>query len=106
VDREALPEPAEEAPAAYRAPQTPRQELLCSLFAEALGVSRVGLDDSFFDLQGESLMAARLVGAIQNRLGAELLVSDIFDAPTVAELDRRVEKALQPQATGARLEIG
>jgi amino acid adenylation domain-containing protein len=96
VDREALPEPAEEAPAAYRAPQTPRQELLCSLFAEVLGVPRVGLDDSFFDLHGESLMAARLVGSIQGRLGAELLVSDIFDAPTVAELDRRVEKALQP----------
>jgi amino acid adenylation domain-containing protein len=95
VDREALPEPAEEAPAAYRAPRTRRQELLCSLFAEVLGVPRVGLDDSFFDLHGESLMAVRLVGAIQDRLGAELLVSDIFDTPTVAELDQRVEKALQ-----------
>jgi amino acid adenylation domain-containing protein len=95
VDREALPEPAEEAPAAYRAPQTPRQELLCSLFAEVLGVPRVGLDDSFFDLHGESLTAMRLVGSIQDRLGAELLVSDIFDMPTVAELDQQVEKALQ-----------
>jgi amino acid adenylation domain-containing protein len=95
VDREALPEPAEEGPAAYRAPQTPRQELLCSLFAEVLGVPRVGLDDSFFDLHGESLMAMRLVSAIQDRLGAELLVSDIFDTPTVAELDQQVEKALQ-----------
>jgi amino acid adenylation domain-containing protein len=100
VDREALPEPAEEAPAAYRAPQTARQELLCSLFAEVLGVPRVGLDDSFFDLHGESLMAMRLVGSIQDRLGAELLVSDIFDTPTVAELDQQVEKALQQ--SGAR----
>jgi amino acid adenylation domain-containing protein len=106
VDREALPEPAEEAPTAYRAPQTPRQELLCSLFAEVLGVPRVGLDDSFFDLHGESLMAMRLVGSIQDRLGAELLVSDIFDTPTVAELDQQVEKALQQsKATGARLEM-
>ena len=95
VDRAALPEPAEAAPTAYRAPQTPRQELLCSLFAEALGVPRVGLDDSFFDLHGESLMAMRLVSAIQDRLGAELLVSDIFDAPTVAELDQQVGNALQ-----------
>jgi acyl carrier protein len=95
VDREALPEPAEEAPAAYRAPQTTRQQLLCSLFAEVLGVPRVGLDDSFFDLHGESLIAMRLVSAIQDRLGAELLVSDIFDTPTVAELDQQVEKALQ-----------
>jgi amino acid adenylation domain-containing protein len=95
VDREALPEPAEAAPAAYRAPQTPRQEQLCSLFAEVLGVPRVGLDDSFFDLHGESLMAMRLVSAIRDRLGAELLVSDIFDTPTVGELDEQVEKALQ-----------
>ena len=95
VDREALPEPAEESLAVYRAPQTPRQELLCSLFAEVLGVPRVGLDDSFFDLHGESLMAMRLVSAIADRLGAELQVSDIFDAPTVAELDLQVEKALQ-----------
>jgi hypothetical protein len=40
-------------------------------------------------------MAMRLVSSIQERLGAELLVSDIFDAPTVAELDQQVEKALQ-----------
>jgi amino acid adenylation domain-containing protein len=95
VDRAALPEPAGEARAAYRAPETPRQELLCSLFAGALGVPGVGLDDSFFDLNGESLMAMRLVSAIKDRLGVELLVSDIFDAPTVAELDQQVDKALQ-----------
>jgi amino acid adenylation domain-containing protein len=95
VDRQALPEPAAPAAAAYRAPKTPRQELLCSLFAAVLGVARVGLDDSFYDLHGESLMAMRLVSSIQERLGAELLVSDIFDAPTVAELDQQVEKALQ-----------
>jgi amino acid adenylation domain-containing protein len=107
VDRAALPEPPEEATAAYRAPQTARQELLCSLFAGAVGVPRVGLDDSFFDLHGDSLMALRLIGAISERLGADLLVSDIFDAPTVAELDQRVEKALQgPHVAGARLETG
>ena len=95
VDRKALPEPVVEASSNYRAPQTARQEILCSLFAEVLGVSRVGLDDSFFDLHGESLMAMRLISSIQDRLSIELLVSDIFDAPTVAELDQQVEKALQ-----------
>ncbi len=99
VDRKALPEPVVEASSNYRAPQTARQEILCSLFAEVLGVPRVGLDDSFFDLHGESLMAMRLISSIQDRLSIELLVSDIFDAPTVAELDQQVEKALQhPQA--------
>jgi amino acid adenylation domain-containing protein len=95
VDRKALPEPPENVQAAYRAPQTPRQEQLCSMFAEVLGLARVGLDDSFLDLNGESLMAMRLVSAIHERLGAELLVSDIFDAPTIAELDQQVEKALR-----------
>jgi amino acid adenylation domain-containing protein len=95
VDRKALPEPAEEPIAPYRAPQTGRQEILCSLFAQVLGVGRVGVDDSFFDLHGESLSAMRLISEIQASLGVELLISDIFDAPTVAELDLQVEKALQ-----------
>jgi amino acid adenylation domain-containing protein len=95
VDRKALPEPVVEGASAYRAPQTARQEVLCSLFAEVLGVPRVGVDDSFFDLHGESLMAMRLISSIQDSLGVELLISDIFDAPTVAELDQQVEQALQ-----------
>jgi acyl-coenzyme A synthetase/AMP-(fatty) acid ligase/acyl carrier protein len=95
VDRKALPEPVVEGASAYRAPETARQEILCSLFAEVLGVPRVGVDDSFFDLHGESLMAMRLISSIQDSLGVELLMSDIFDAPTVAELDQQVEKALQ-----------
>lgn len=93
VDRKALPEPVVAGSSAYRAPQSPRQEILCSLFAEVLGVPRVGIDDSFFDLHGESLMAMRLISSIQERLGTELLISDIFDAPTVAELDQQLEKA-------------
>jgi amino acid adenylation domain-containing protein len=95
VDRKALPEPVMESSADYRAPQTPRQEILCSLFAEVLGAPRVGIDDSFFDLHGESLMAMRLISSIQACLGVELLISDIFDAPTVAELDLQVERALR-----------
>jgi len=94
VDRKALPEPLIESSSRYRAPETERQDILCALFAEVLGVPKVGIDDSFFDLNGESLMAMRLTSAIQARLGVELLVSDIFDAPTVAELDQQVEKAL------------
>ena len=94
VDRKALPEPVMEGASAYRAPETTRQEILCSLFAEVLGAPRVGIDDSFFDLHGESLMAMRLISSIHDYLGVELLISDIFDAPTVAELDQQVERAL------------
>jgi acyl-coenzyme A synthetase/AMP-(fatty) acid ligase/acyl carrier protein len=95
VDRKALPEPVVAAATDYRPPQTARQEVLCTLFAEVLGAPRVGVDDSFFDLHGESLMAMRLISSIQASLGVELLISDIFDAPTVAELDLQVERALQ-----------
>jgi amino acid adenylation domain-containing protein len=95
VDRQALPEPAVAGSSAYRAPESSRQEILCSLFAEVLRVPRVGIDDSFFDLHGESLDAMRLIGSIQDCLGVELLVSDVFDAPTVAELDQQLSRALQ-----------
>jgi amino acid adenylation domain-containing protein len=95
VDRKALPEPVLEGSSGYQAPETERQEILCSLFAQVLGAPRVGINDSFFDLHGESLMAMRLISSIQDSLGVELLISDIFDAPTVAELDAQVERALQ-----------
>ncbi|NJC11452.1 acyl carrier protein [Micromonospora profundi] len=74
-------------PTAYRAPGTRRQETLCLLFAEALGVDRVGLDDSFFDLGGQSLNGVRLISLITKELGRELSIDELFDYPTVAELD-------------------
>lgn len=85
-----LPEPVFANPSAYRAPGTPRQETLCSLFAEALGVTRVGLDDSFFDLGGQSLNGVRLINLINNALGLELTIDELFDFPTVAELDQHL----------------
>jgi amino acid adenylation domain-containing protein len=90
VDRRALPVPDLTAGEDYEAPRTPRQEVLCSLFAEVLGVPRVGLKDSFFDLDGDSLAAMRLVSAIKSALGSELSVRDVFDAPTPAELDQQI----------------
>jgi len=103
VDRKALPEPVVEPSSAYRAPRTAREQILCELFAEVLGVPAVGIDDSFLDLHGESLMAMRLINSIQDRLGVELLVSAIFDFPTVAELDRQVETAMQAEKAPQQL---
>ena len=77
-------------PTVYRAPGTPQQGTLCSLFAEALGVTRVGMEDNFFDLGGQSLNGVRLINLINKALGLELSIDELFDFPTVAELDQHL----------------
>jgi len=89
IDRKALPEPALELDG-YRPPENDRQEVLCGLFAGALGVERVGIDDSFFDLDGQSLAAMRLISRIQAELGVELTIADLFNAPTVTGIDQLI----------------
>ncbi|TDC71919.1 amino acid adenylation domain-containing protein [Actinomadura sp. GC306] len=86
LDRAALPEP-DLAPAAEgRAPRDAREEVLCAAFAEVLGVERVGIDDNFFDLGGDSLKATRVVSRARSALKADLGVRALFEAPTVAAL--------------------
>ncbi|WP_107656874.1 non-ribosomal peptide synthetase [Nocardia suismassiliense] len=89
LDRAALPDPEFAAAAQYRAPSSERERVLAELFAEILGLDRVGVDDSFFALGGHSLLATRLASRIRAVLGVEVPIRVIFDAATVAELDRR-----------------
>jgi acyl carrier protein len=102
LDRRALPEPEFAGYSAYRAPATTQQEILCALFAEALGVARVGVDDSFFDLGGQSLNGIRLISLITKALEVKLSIDQLFDLPTVADLDRhlRAPAGSAPAATG------
>ncbi|WP_248959191.1 non-ribosomal peptide synthetase [Sphaerisporangium perillae] len=88
VDRRTLPAPVYGS-GPGRAPRGPREEVVCGLFAEVLGVAEVGVEDNFFELGGHSLLATQLVSRIRSVLGADLRVSDVFEGPTPARLAAR-----------------
>ena len=99
LDKRALPAPEYDDTDRYRAPSTPAEEILAGIYAQVLGLERVGVDDSFFDLGGDSLSAMRLVAAINNDMGSGLKVRAVFEAPAVAQLALRIgadEDRLEP----------
>jgi amino acid adenylation domain-containing protein len=75
---------------ALEAPRTPLEELLAGLFAEVLGVDRLGVEESFFEHGGHSLAAMRLIARIREALGTELPLHRVFETPTVAALARAI----------------
>jgi len=92
LDRRALlaPGPGDGIP--YQAPRDAGEEALCKLFADVLGLPRVGINDGFFDLGGQSLLAMRLISRIRAELGVELPISVLFDASSVATLAEHIDK--------------
>ncbi|HEX8087256.1 MAG TPA: amino acid adenylation domain-containing protein, partial [Blastocatellia bacterium] len=89
VDKRALPPPDQSRPElrqSYAAPRDAVEEELARIWADTLGLDRVGINDNFFKLGGHSLLAIQLLLKVRQKLGAELLLTSLFRAPTVAEL--------------------
>jgi amino acid adenylation domain-containing protein len=106
VDRKALPAPEPDATdrgAGDEAPRTPLEASLAAIWAEVLGVERVGVFDDFFDLGGHSLQAVQLVARITATLGRPAAVRMVLQAPTVAGMAELLEaEAAVPPTPSAR----
>ncbi|MDI3288324.1 non-ribosomal peptide synthetase [Polyangium sp. 15x6] len=100
LDEQALPRPdLSAAKASYVAPRDEREQALCEVMAEVLGVGRVGLDDDFFQLGGHSLLAVQFAGRIEQRFGRDIPIAALFGAPTprgIARLLREAEPSFSP----------
>lgn len=71
------------------------EQVLCQLFQDVLDVEKVNADDNFFDLGGQSIQAMRLLLMIESKIGPELTIDELFDAPTAAQLATRLDQLTQ-----------
>ncbi|HYG64762.1 MAG TPA: amino acid adenylation domain-containing protein, partial [Thermoanaerobaculia bacterium] len=101
VDRAALPAPAADRPdlvSPFVAPRNPSEELVAAVWADLLGIERIGVHDDFFALGGHSLMATRVVSRLRDAFHVELPLRGLFEEPTVAGLARRLDEAVRAGA--------
>ncbi|MBQ5343102.1 MAG: amino acid adenylation domain-containing protein, partial [Oscillospiraceae bacterium] len=89
IDKKALPKPEIKNDSKYVAPQNPVQKKLCEIFAKALGLEKIGIEDDFFAMGGSSLAASKVaVMCLAEKI--EVVYADIFKYPTVKELSGTV----------------
>ncbi|MBD2040610.1 non-ribosomal peptide synthetase [Microcoleus sp. FACHB-672] len=107
VDRKALPSPEKtrlELGSTFIASRTPQEQQLADIWANVLGVQKVGIDDNFFELGGHSLLATRLVAKVRETFQVELPLRCLFQSPTVATLGSLIAQQ-QAQETDAKLAV-
>jgi len=93
LDRKALPAPdVQVQQSEYAAPRNDTEEQLAAMWAELLGVDKVGINDDFFALGGHSLVAMQVVSQIMQSMGVQLPLETLFDSPTIAGLAESVSK--------------
>ena len=104
VDRKALPEPGFESERAYEAPQGEVEEALAKIWAEVLGVERVGRHDNFFELGGHSLAVLRLQTKLQESLSVNLPLRDYFESPTPVLLAGKLTRRMATNERASDIE--
>ncbi|WP_106767072.1 non-ribosomal peptide synthetase [Paenibacillus faecalis] len=95
LDKQALPKPEFISLKAYVAPSNPSEAGLIAIFEEVLGISVIGMDDSFFELGGNSLRATRLVNLVEQKYGTRLAIRDVFNAPTARQLHHLITNSFE-----------
>jgi amino acid adenylation domain-containing protein len=108
VDRDALPPPTAQGPRTteWVAPATPTEELVAAIWSRILGVPRVGRDDDFFDLGGESLRAMNVINGVNSAFGLELSVRALFDNPALRSFAEVVDDARDVAASALSIGCG
>ncbi|WP_433624777.1 amino acid adenylation domain-containing protein [Nocardia sp. CA-120079] len=94
LDRRALPDPVFAA-REFRAPTTPLESTVAAVFAEVIGIDRVGIDDDFFGLGGNSLLAAQVVSRLRKVTGAQIKVAWFFTEPTVLGISKQISAVFE-----------